>query len=1195
MPRVTRSQQKNHLVEEKKATKKRTQSSDSESDGAKDSDSSESAPDLSEKTIDSSGSSDGSLSDQSDIELETIETTKPQKKNKTSKTSKKSSEKHSKSAKKRPKDESEPSNWNSDHIYFFDDGGKWGFLSQRARIPFVRDGKKWPSAEHYHQAMKFKGHPLEEKILKASTPAKAAYLGCDKTTHGDKRKDWADVREEIAYAAMSSKFRQNPAVMRKLLQTHPKELRFGSPKLKCDEYWGYSQGKGKNRMGFLLMKLRDELVEEKKASGKDGEVGEDEEECGGTESSDVTIEKARTGKARCRQCQEKIEVKTNRVGKTVLFRGRETKTWFHPKCYFTQYSASRSDVESWQGFDKIDDEFKDLVYSFCSSTSSGSSSSGNIKTLATQCQVEYSSSARSCCRWCRETIKKGVLRMGTAKMTNKFEGKLLMWHHPDCFFEAYQLRGVSMMEGFELLRIEEQRDLRSRFPAESEVDPPPTPLPPEKKGKKRKNEDEDSSSGSDSNKRAKVEASPAPSIELQKKVEEQSKKLWSIKDQLSDSCGKKDLVSLLTHNEMATNGSYTALLDRCTEGMLFGPPQKCPRCNVGYLEKTYGGMWLCKAHTSAWSRCAYWTSDLKRTNEFKVPDTLTIPFLKSFVFEKHEKVTLPDARAAIREKKQLEKKERTEKKEEKDKDKAKDKDKKDKKDKKDDQGKSKKVVVKGESAVDPASGLDKDYHVYCGEALGLKKMSYNVTLSMAEISFGMNSFYLLQLLERDETSTSTKERSNYYVFRKWGRVGSKRKGSTCLDGYSTVEEAAKNFAKIFEEKTGNSWSTIVDEGFDSFEKKAAKYVPIEIDYGAGDKTSSSVDTSHIPSKLPDRVQALVRLLFDDKIVSQTLRELEFDVTKMPLGRLKKSQILKGYQVLTRIQACIDDGEPPSSLKYRDLSNQFYSQIPHSFKSNRSPLINKENILKEKIDMLDTLMEICIGHTLASSTSDDSEKLNPVDEKYLKLKTDISPVEKDTRTYTTIDKFFKQTLIEPWTEKNIELQEVFQVARQGEKEAYAEKEGLSNKMLLWHGSRLTNYIGILSQGLRIAPPDAPASGYLFGKGLYFADMVAKSATYCRVPPGSQNEGILLLVEVALGKTYEITKPEYMVKPPDPYHSTKCCGKTAPDPSQTYDLDGVMVPLGKGSASGISSYMNFNEFIVYDTKQAQLRYILKVKFI
>lgn len=47
-------------------------------------------------------------------------------------------------------------------------------------------------------------------------------------------------------------------------------------------------------------------------------------------------------------------------------------------------------------------------------------------------------------------------------------------------------------------------------------------------------------------------------------------------------------------------------------------------------------------------------------------------------------------------------------------------------------------------------------------------------------------------------------------------------------------------------------------------------------------------------------------------------------------------------------------------------------------------------------------------------------------------------------------------------------------------------------LLYHGSRTLNYVGILSEGLRIAPPDAPVSGYMFGKGIYFTDVPSKSA-------------------------------------------------------------------------------------------------------
>lgn len=66
------------------------------------------------------------------------------------------------------------------------------------------------------------------------------------------------------------------------------------------------------------------------------------------------------------------------------------------------------------------------------------------------------------------------------------------------------------------------------------------------------------------------------------------------------------------------------------------------------------------------------------------------------------------------------------------------------------------------------------------------------------------------------------------------------------------------------------------------------------------------------------------------------------------------------------------------------------------------------------------------------------------------------------------------------------------------------------MLLWHGSRIANFVGILSQGLRIAPPEAPVSGYLFGKGIYLADLAEKSIHYCR--SGTSPKALILLIEV-----------------------------------------------------------------------------------
>lgn len=105
------------------------------------------------------------------------------------------------------------------------------------------------------------------------------------------------------------------------------------------------------------------------------------------------------------------------------------------------------------------------------------------------------------------------------------------------------------------------------------------------------------------------------------------------------------------------------------------------------------------------------------------------------------------------------------------------------------------------------------------------------------------------------------------------------------------------------------------------------------------------------------------------------------------------------------------------------------------------------------------------------------------------------------------------------------------------------------------------MGILSQGLRIAPPEAPATGYMvlsqslsyvcalvytymnaytfdlstcystrliihifakqFGKGIYFADLVSKSAQYCFTDKKNP-VGLMLLSEVGLGEVYELKK-------------------------------------------------------------------------
>jgi hypothetical protein len=84
-----------------------------------------------------------------------------------------------------------------------------------------------------------------------------------------------------------------------------------------------------------------------------------------------------------------------------------------------------------------------------------------------------------------------------------------------------------------------------------------------------------------------------------------------------------------------------------------------------------------------------------------------------------------------------------------------------------------------------------------------------------------------------------------------------------------------------------------------------------------------------------------------------------------------------------------------------------------------------------------------------------------------LNREIHPVDKSSDEFMLIDKYLQTTHGKHHTSYNLEIVDLFRVS--SEMENARCRKDIHNKKLLWHGSRLTNFVGILSQGLRIAPP------------------------------------------------------------------------------------------------------------------------------
>ncbi|XP_035538665.1 poly [ADP-ribose] polymerase 2-like isoform X2 [Juglans regia] len=361
--------------------------------------------------------------------------------------------------------------------------------------------------------------------------------------------------------------------------------------------------------------------------------------------------------------------------------------------------------------------------------------------------------------------------------------------------------------------------------------------------------------------------------------------------------------------------------------------------------------------------------------------------------------------------------------------------------------------------------------------------------------------------------------------------------------------------------------------------------------------------------LPDHIKAHYHVLqlgdeIYDAMLNQTnvgdnnnkfyvIQVLGYNADKLPLGKLSKSTILKGYDVLKRIADVIGKS---NRKKLEELSGEFYTVIPHDFgfRKMREFVIDSPQKLKHKLEMVEALAEIEVATKLLKD--DTGIEDDPLYSHYRRLHCELTPIGVDSEEFHMIAKYMQNTHAKSHSNYDVDIVQIFRASREGEPERFKKFSSTKNRMLLWHGSRLTNWTGILSQGLRIAPPEAPVTGYMFGKGVYFADMFSKSANYCYATHAAK-PGVLLLCEVALGDMAELLNAKYDAdKLPEGKLSTKGVGGTAPDLSEAHALeDGVVVPLGKPKEQlGHQAALLYNEYIVYNVDQIRMRYVIQVNF-
>lgn len=461
--------------------------------------------------------------------------------------------------------------------------------------------------------------------------------------------------------------------------------------------------------------------------------------------------------------------------------------------------------------------------------------------------------------------------------------------------------------------------------------------------------------------------------------------------------------------------------------------------------------------------------------------------------------------------------------------------------------------------------------------------------------------------------------------------------------------------------------------------------------------------------LDERVYNLLMTIYSRDLIELCVADMHLDTSQFQIESLSLNQLTTGYTILSELSQLLRRRKSPSAgsiaergassedicrsameeerrlVRIRALSDKFYSCIPHACARGelKKMVISSMRILQQKCQLMsDVILTArsarCISDGLTFEKgkglmSEEESEVRRIKDLMAKMNVKIQPLsttipghrgtgrkgEKDA--WNTIQRYLETTHATTHNAFTLKLLNVFRLSPRND-DSQAVNENADRKaeredgkdagkcMLLWHGSRSSNWGGILRYGLKVAPPEAPATGYMFGKGVYFTDVVSKAAQYCAASVDN-SQAYLLLAEVSLGRPYlrveadetaarvvkkrgldssiglgqvtavdirDLTRCETITAGPpfNQNHSHKHSQNQKQNQSKKYSAYAeslglnadTLVPIGKlndctdslqrlvkaDKSVGKKLDLLYNEYVVYDTQRITPRFLLQVDF-
>lgn len=451
-------------------------------------------------------------------------------------------------------------------------------------------------------------------------------------------------------------------------------------------------------------------------------------------------------------------------------------------------------------------------------------------------------------------------------------------------------------------------------------------------------------------------------------------------------------------------------------------------------------------------------------------------------------------------------------------------------------------------------------------------------LQLTDLVNNNNKYYAIELQQAIDPPAGS---ARYRVFTHYGRTDdletNPNAGAKESRYFADEPGARAAYEKIYREKSSPSKGykevSLASSKIGSHKARGTSSGEVDAKTLERIESEKGVPIARPVSKLDAGVQRLVRYIYEEAtqaLTNTVAAKITANGIETPLGVLTLGQIERGEAILAQLYALFQKDQKPKNFEAQtaELSGEFYTSIPHRIGRSRADIaasvINSLEQFEQKQETLQLMKDMLQVNGESGSVLFTDE----VDTKYEALRCEVRALAPSDVEYQRIADYVVKSQIKS---KSIKVKSVYGLRRPEEWEVF--RSDLDNQRELFHGSRIKNWVGLLSRGILMPKivvsmgVNRTDAGWL-GNGIYFGDASCTSAFYTSA--GKQGTRFMAVARVALGKMAPYTKITYgLERPPEGFDSCHGVRHKPLKPSQFAD----------------------DEYVVYNTNQQRLEYLVE----